>query len=104
MTVQSGGIAKAITGTPKHFYYSDNDWFVFGGSTTFLQGDSKKRVFIDWAGQKKTFGYVNVWTPTKHCKTERGLSNERNGKFGTQFTTTYSLAEFKEFDIGSQAY
>lgn len=41
---------KPITGVPEHFYYDTNDWFVFGGSTTFLEGDAKKRVFLDWTG------------------------------------------------------
>jgi hypothetical protein len=31
---------------------------VFGGATTFLEGDAKKRVFLDWTGQKKTFGFI----------------------------------------------
>jgi len=49
---------KPITGMTKHFNYNTNDWFVFGGASTFLEVDAKKRVFLDWTGQKKTFGFI----------------------------------------------
>lgn len=95
---------KPITGTPHHFAYNTNDWFVFGGATTFLEGDAKKRVFLDWTGQKKTFGFVQAWTPTEHCKTERALLNEKNGKFGTKNVTTYPVAKFTLVTIRSGQY
>lgn len=83
-----------ITGIPAHFAYNTNDWFMFGGSTTFLEGDAKKRVFLDWTGQKKTFGFISAFTPTNHCQTERALLNQKNGKFGTQTVTSYSVDKF----------
>ena len=67
-----------------HFYFdADADFWIFGGNTNFVQGESKTAVLVDWTDiPGKYFGVIEAYTPQDRCKTNARRRHEKDWSYG----------------------
>jgi hypothetical protein len=53
---------------PTAFEYTDDDWFIWGGRTNYVEGKEKIRIYVDQTDSLEEFGFMNVFTPDTPCK------------------------------------
>jgi len=67
-----------------HFYFDpEGDFWIFGGNSNFVQGESKTAVLVDWTDEPgKYFGVIEAFTPQDRCKTNARRRHEKDWSYG----------------------
>jgi len=78
---KSGAIQKTIMNVHAH-----DDYYVFGGTTNYLEAPDVEYLGLDWTNTKRRYGYFEVYTDSIHCQ---GFIGADDIDFGIDYAEFY---------------